>query len=339
MVETTRRGLLAGVGMIGLAAGLGALPRRVRASERPLLQVGAQDAALPEIIRQSGVLEDAPFDVKWAVLTGPAAQLQALYAQSLDVGLMGDTSLIIEQGKAREEWTAETAPLQIVAGWRNPDPAYPPIVTVVSKASGIQSLADLKGKRWSYNFGGFNYLQYKLSHIKAGLTEKDFSPVKLGDGNLSAAAFVSGQVDAYSGMLGPVKALVDRGEASILVRSDELEIPARTVFTARGDVIRDEAKSAVLADFLARVRLHWDWHAANLPAVEQIWIDKGKQTPERAAYSARNGISKFYPLDDALVAQEQKIADTLFESGDIPKRIDVSVEYSRKYNPQTVGTA
>ena len=72
-------------------------------ADEPLtLTIGTQDAAWPLIVEASHVLDGAPYKVKWAVLTGPAAQLSALYSKVLDVGLMGDTSLIIEQGAVFE---------------------------------------------------------------------------------------------------------------------------------------------------------------------------------------------------------------------------------------------
>ncbi|WP_087668606.1 ABC transporter substrate-binding protein [Caballeronia humi] len=307
------------------------------AEEEPLtLQIGTQDAAWPLIVEASHVLDGAPYKVKWAVLTGPAAQLSALYSKVLDVGLMGDTSLIIEQGNARVPWTPETAPLQIIAGWRNPDSSYPPIVTVVRKEAEVKSLTDLRGKTWGYNFGGFNYLQYVLSYNKAGLKPKDIQSVKFGDGNVSASAFNAGQVAVYSGGYGPVKEAVDKGDARIVIKSDELDIPALSVFTARTDVLRDPAKSRALGDFLGRLKNSWAWWAQNVPAVEKIYLEKMKQSPARAKFSAENGRSVFYPLDKSLVAREQRIADTLYRSGDIKNEIKVDLEFNPVYDGQAV---
>jgi sulfonate transport system substrate-binding protein len=319
----------------GLIAG----PSVSFAQSEPLtLTIGTQDAAWPLIVEASHVLDGTPYKVKWAVLTGPAAQLSALYSKVLDVGLMGDTSLIIEQGNARTPWTNESAPLQIVAGWRNPDSSYPPIVTVVRKNAEVKNLADLKGKTWGYNFGGFNYLQYVLSYVKAGLKPKDFEAVKFGDGNVSASAFNAGQVAVYSGGYGPVKEAVDKGDAHVIIKSDELDIPALSVFAARTDVLRDPKKAEGLGDFLGRLKQSWTWWAQNVPAVEKIYLEKMKQSPARAKFSAENGRSLFYPLDKDLVAREQKIADTLYKSGDIKNQIKVDVEFNPVFDKQAVAS-
>lgn len=326
--------LMASAAFLALA---GVASTSVAAEDEPLtLVVGTQDAAWPIIVEQSHVLDNTPYKLKWAVLTGPAAQLSALYSKAIDVGLIGDTSLIIEQGNARTAWTAGNEPLRIVAGWRSPDSQYPPIVTVVRTSANIKTPADLKGKTWGYNFGGFNYLQYVLSYLKADLKPSDIKAVRFGDGNVSASAFNAGQVDVYSGGYGPVKEAIDKGQARVLIQSDELEIPALSVFAARTDVLNDPARRKALADFLARIQKSWVWWANNVPAVQAIYAQKMNQTPARAQFSAQNGKSVFYPLDDALVTREQRIADTLYKSGDIKNKINVNVEFDRSFNAQTV---
>ncbi|MGC3983741.1 MAG: hypothetical protein QM777_02870 [Pseudorhodoferax sp.] len=68
-----------------------------------------QTIELRESVLASRVLDGAPFEVEWALLPGPAAQLSALYAKSIDPGLGGSTSLIFEQAKA-ENWTRPRPP-------------------------------------------------------------------------------------------------------------------------------------------------------------------------------------------------------------------------------------
>lgn len=323
------------IASLSVAAGSLAMPAVVRAGARTRLIVGTQDIGIQETVIASGALADLPFDLQWAVLPGPAAQLSALYSRALDVGLTGDTTLIIEQGRSKLDWTEDNAPLQIVAGWRNPDRAYPPIITAVRRDANINGLADLRGRKWAYNFGGFNYLQFVLSRIKAGLKLSDIQPVQFVDQYTSAAAFVNGRTEVYSGGLGAVHAAVERGDARILIVCDDLAIPSLTVFTARGDTVRNPEKAAALTEFLTRVRRHWDWHAANVAAVEKIYIEKLKQTPSDARFFAANAVSRFVPLDAGLILGEQRIADVLVESGDLPRRIAVDVEFSQKFNAAT----
>jgi sulfonate transport system substrate-binding protein len=318
------------------AAVFGSQPAAAEGDKVKLL-IGFQDETLPQTVEASGVLADAPYEVQWVVLPGPAAQLSALYAKSIDVGHMGDTSLIIEQGNARTDWTPETQPLQIIAGWRTNDSQYPPIVTLARTSAQINTLSDLRGKRWAYNFGGFNYLQYVLSLLKANLKESDIEAIRLGDQTATSAAFNSGRVDVYSGSTPFVADAISKGDAKVLLTSDDLGIPALAVFTARTEVLRDPQKSAAIADFMSRLRGYWAWYANHIDTVEKIYVEKVKQTPTRAKYTAAYLKASFQPLDDALVKREQHIADVLFDAKAIPKKIQVDNEFSRKFNASTVG--
>ncbi|GAB4070937.1 PhnD/SsuA/transferrin family substrate-binding protein [Ancylobacter sonchi] len=304
---------------------------------RPRLVVGTQDPGFPAIVEASGALKDAPFDLEWAVLVGPTPELAALHSGSLDVAWLGDTSLILEQARSPKDWTAETAPFRIVAAWRNTDPAYRKTsdVTAVRNSANINSLADLRGKSWAFNVGGVNHLVYALSVLKAGLTEKDVEPVILGDGHQAAAAFNSGQVDAYSGDYVRVKESLDKGEARVLLDSDELNIPGLTVFATRGDVLTDPVKSAALGDFLSRIRDTWGWYRQNLPAVETIYAEKVKFTPEKAKAQAGRNQGEFQPLDAKLLGRQQEIADILFANGIIKKKVDAAAGYTDQFARQT----
>ncbi len=295
-----------------------------------------QDQTIPKTVEASHVLHGTPYDVQSVRLAGPAAQLSALYSKAIDIGHMGDTSLIIEQGRHQTPWTASTAPLRIIAGWRSNDTEYPPIVTVARTEAHITTPADAKGHRWAYNFGGFNYLQFVLSVLKGGLKEEDIDTVRLGDQNATAAAFLSGRVDLYSGASAAVADALAKGTAKLVLTSDQLDIPALGVWTARGDVLRDPAKHEAIADFLGRVQKYWSWYAQHPDEVQKIYTEQLKMSPTLARYNVSYLKATFQPLDDGLVKREQHIADVLQQAGAIPKTIDVNVEFARDFNVNTV---
>lgn len=305
---------------------------------RTKLVVGLQDIALRETVTASGVLDGFPYDLQWAIIPGPAAQLSALYSKAIDIGLVGDTSLIIEQAKAKEDWTEANVPLQTVALWKNPDPALRLYVTAVRKSANIDTLADLRGKKWAFNYGGLNYFTYVLSRHEAGLKVSDIVPVQLVDGPAAAAAFKSGRADVYSGSIGTIKDDLDSGNSRILLQGEDLGILGATAFTARTDVIRDSDISKALSEFLARVRKHWTWIAQNRDVVEKLYVDKRKQTPQQAKFFALIDSAQFIPIDDALLTRQQRLADILFNSGEITKKINLSVEFNQKFNPATTGS-
>lgn len=336
-MSSTRATLASAFAALLLAAA--SLSGTVVAAPAGKLLVGYQDSTLPEIATASKIFDDAPYKLEWVILPGPASQLSALYSKGIDVAHLGDTSLIIEQGRSNTAWTEETVPAQIVAGWRNPDAKFPRIVTAVRTRAGVTTLADLKGKKWGFNFGGLNYLQYVFALRKAGLTLKDIEPIQFGDGNAAVTAFNSDRTEVYSGVAALIGEAVEKGQARIVLTNDDLEIPGLGVFAARRDVIRDAARSEVLNDFLIRLGRYWTWYAANLDTVEKVYVEKIKQSAARARYYVEFGQGRFQPIDDDLIRREQNIADILAEIGTIQKKIDVDIEFSRKYNAATAAVS
>ena len=297
------------------------------------LTISYQDTAFPALIEASGVLDDADFDVEWVNLTGPAANLQALYSGAIDLGHMGDTSLTIEQANSKTEWTADNAPLEIVAGWRSPhSEEFAPLVTAVRTSAGIDDIDQAKGHTWGFNFGGYNHAQYLVSLVQAGLTEDDIKPTQFADGATSAAAFNSGEVDVYSGAQGAILSSLTSGDAKILLTDEQTEIPALNVWTATRDVLEDDAKDAALEDFFTRMSGYWKWHDDNADEVKDILKKQLKVDDARAdfEYEVRRGV--FQAFDDSLLAKEQAVAQSLFDGAGIPKLPDVSVEFDPRYN-------
>lgn len=303
------------------------------AADRVTLNIAYQDAGFPALIQKSGVLDGAAFDVKWVLLTGPAANLSALYGKAIDLGHMGDTSLSIEQANAREPWTAQSAPLKIVAGWRNDYSAhFARLVTAVRTSAHIDTPAALAGHSWAWNYGGYNHAQYLGSLVKAGLAEKDIKPIKFNDGASSAAAFVSGQTDAYSGDLGAILPAINKGEAKVLLTDRDTGIPALGVWTARSDVLADPAKNQALEDYFKRLSGYWAWHRDHPQEATELLQTTLKLTPERSAYEYQARSGAFRPFDEPLLAAEQKVADSLYDGGAIKRKVDVKLGFDPRYN-------
>lgn len=316
-----------------LLPALALLAGHAAGAERLTLNIAYQDAGFPALIDKSGVLQGAPYDVKWVLLTGPAANLSALYGKAIDLGHMGDTSLTIEQANAREPWTAQNAPLKIVAGWRNDySKQFSRLITAVRTSAHIDSPKDLAGHTWAYNYGGYNHAQYLGSLVKAGLTEQAIKPIKFNDGASSAAAFVSGQTDVYSGDLGAILPAINKGQAKVLLTDQDTGIPALGVWTTRSDVIADPQKDQALQDYFARLSHYWAWHQAHQAEATEVLQSTLKLTPERAAYEYNVRGGAFRPFDNTLLDAEQHVADTLLEGGAIKRKVDVRLGFDGRYN-------
>ncbi|MBB5423974.1 sulfonate transport system substrate-binding protein [Paraburkholderia atlantica] len=297
------------------------------------LVIAYQDPAFPALIRKSGVVDGTPYQIEWVLLTGPAANLSALYAGRIDLGHMGDTSLTIEQANARTDWTKDSTPLRIVAGWRNAySKDYPPEITALRTSSGITSVQAIKGHKFGYNYGGYNHAQYLATLVKAGLSEKDVQPIKFADGATSAAGFNAGQVDVYSGALGPVLPTIRSGAGHVLLSDRDTKIPALNVWTTTSANLKDPAKVAALQDFFSRMSGYWSWHDAHKDEVIGILKDTLKISDERAAFEYQVRSGSFVKFDKGLLGEEQNIADILYDGHAIRKKVKVDVEYDPRFN-------
>lgn len=297
------------------------------------LVIAYQDPAFPALIRKSGVVNGTPYQIEWVLLTGPAANLSALYANRIDLGHMGDTSLTIEQANARIEWTKDSAPLHIVAAWRNYySKEYPAVVTAVRSNANIKSVQEIKGRKVGYNYGGYNHSQYLATLVKAGLTEKDIEPIKFADGATSAAGFNAGEVDVYAGALGPVLPTIKSGAGRILLTDRENQIPALNVWTTTSADLKDPAKVAALNDFFSRMSGYWAWHDAHRDDVIAVLKDTLKISDDRAVFEYEVRSGSFVKFDSELIGQEQNIADILYNGHAINKKVQVGVEYDPRFN-------
>ncbi|ALL70284.1 ABC transporter substrate-binding protein (plasmid) [Paraburkholderia caribensis MBA4] len=332
-----KKSLYAGVATV-LATTMLILSGAAQAQSQPDLKstrlvIAYQDPAFPALIRKSGVVNGAPYEIEWVLLTGPAANLSALYAGKIDLGHMGDTSLTIEQANARTEWTKESVPLRIVAGWRNAySKAYPPVVTAVRASANINGVQDLKERKFGYNYGGYNHSQYLATLVKAGLTEKAIQPIKFADGATSAAGFNAGEVEVYAGALGPILPTVRSNAGHILLTDHDTQIPALNVWTTTSAVLKDPAKVAALQDFFGRLSGYWSWHDTHKAEVVGVLKDTLKVSDERAAFEYEVRSGSFVKFDAGLVNQEQKIADILYDGHAIKKKVKVDVEYDPQFN-------
>ncbi|WP_144109614.1 ABC transporter substrate-binding protein [Paraburkholderia sp. BCC1886] len=332
-----KKSLSAGLAVVIATAAL-ALSGTAGAQSQPNLKdtrlvIAYQDPAFPALIRKSGVVDGTPYQIEWVLLTGPAANLSALYAGKIDLGHMGDTSLTIEQANARTEWTADATPLRIVAAWRNAySKEYPAVITAVRTSANIQTVQQIKGHKVGYNYGGYNHSQYLATLVKAGVTEKDVEAVKFADGATSAAGFNAGQVDVYAGALGPILPTIKSGAGRILLNDRETQIPALNVWTTTSADLKDPAKVAAFQDFFSRLSGYWAWHDAHKDEVIGVLKDTLKITDERAAFEYEVRSGNFVKFDAGLLGQEQAIADILYNGHAIKKKVKVQVEYDPQFN-------
>ncbi|MDB5893701.1 MAG: sulfonate transporter substrate-binding protein, partial [Rhodoferax sp.] len=277
-----------------------------------VLRVGNQKGART-LLRGRGTLEKrlAPLGVSvtWTEFNAGPVQLEALNVGAIDFGDVGEAPPIFAQ--------AAGAPLAYVAA-TVPRPSAEAVL--VHKDSAIKTVADLKGKKVVLNKGSnVHYFIVKLVE-QAGLKYADLNLVFLSPPD-ARAAFEKGSVDAWV-IWDPFLAAAEQTlGARILADGTGVVGNRGYYFSSLNYVAKNQD---VLSAVIEEINKLDQWAVANKSAyageLATLWgLPKSvvDVSVGRAAYGTG-------PITKAILAEQQKIADTFFALKLIPKAIQVS---------------
>jgi sulfonate transport system substrate-binding protein len=283
------------------------------AAQERTVRIGYQKYGTLILQKSRGSLEEKlkplGFKVVWTEFPAGPQLLEALNVGAIDVGHAGEAPPIFTQ--------AAGAPF-VYVGHEPPAPLGEAIL--VPKGSPIRSVADLKGKKIALNKGSnVHYLLVKALE-KADLAYADVQPQFLTPAD-ARAAFERGSVDAWV-IWDPFQAAAEAAtgartvaDGTGLVSNYQFYFGARKFVSENPKVV-----DALLAD-LNDVDI---WAKGNIKGVaRQLSPSVGipSEVLEAALGRQSYGIK---PLDDKVVADQQKVADTFHKLGLIPKAINVS---------------
>ncbi|WPH22873.1 sulfonate ABC transporter substrate-binding protein [Variovorax paradoxus] len=297
----------------GAAAAAIALPSFAALAQAPArqLRIGHQKGAL-SILKGRGTLEKrlAPLGVavKWTEFTAGPVQLEALNVGSIDFGDVGEAPPIFAQ--------AAGAPLAYVATTL-PRPQSEAVL--VPRGSAIRTVAELKGRKVALNKGSnVHYFIAKLLE-KHGLAYSDLNLVFLPPAD-ARAAFEKGSVDAWV-IWDPFLAAAEKSlEARVLADATRVVGNRGYYFSSLGYAAKNADVLAIAIEEINKVDVwgtaHKDDLAAEFAALWGLPKPVAELTVARAAYGTS-------PISKAVLAEQQKIADTFFDLKLIPRRIIV----------------
>jgi sulfonate transport system substrate-binding protein len=294
------------------AATTGSRPRAAAAAEGKLLRVGVQKYGSLVLLKERGTLEKrlAPqgYKITWTEFPGGPQLLEALNVGAIDFGTTGEAPPIFAQ--------AAGAALRYVA-FSAPAPRGEAIL--VPKGSPVASVADLKGRKVALNKGSnVHYLLVKAIE-DAGLAWSDIQPVYLPPAD-ARAAFERGAVDAWV-IWDPFLAAAEAAtgartlrDGTGLVSNHQFYLAAQPFLDAQPDVVR------TVVDELAAVER---WAEGNPKEVAGLFGPRMGIPPSvleaslaRMGYGVRS-------ITEAVVAEQQRIADTFHRVGLLPKPLVV----------------
>jgi sulfonate transport system substrate-binding protein len=277
-----------------------------------VIRIGYQKYGTLVLLKARGSLEKrlAPLhvEVKWTEFPAGPQLLEGLNVGAIDFGIAGEAPPIFAQ--------AAGADLVYVG---NEPQASGGEAILVRKDSPIKTVAELKGKKVALNKGSnVHFLLVKLLE-RAGVKYTDIDTIFLTPAD-ARAAFERGSIDAWA-IWEPFLAAAQRqtgarilADGDGVVSNHQFFLASRSYASKRADVVAIALEELAVVDKWAKTSPK---EAAALLS-PQIGLDQA--TLELALSRGGYGVT---PVSDAVMAEQQRIADTFYDLKLIPKHINV----------------
>jgi sulfonate transport system substrate-binding protein len=277
-----------------------------------VIRIGYQKYGTLVLLKARGSLEKrlAPMHVavKWTEFPAGPQLLEGLNVGSIDFGTVGEAPPIFAQ--------AAGADLVYVG---NEPPASAGEAILVPKDSPIQTVDGLKGKKVALNKGSnVHFLLVKLLE-RAGVNYEDIDTIFLTPAD-ARAAFERGSVDAWV-IWEPFLAAAQRqtgarilADGNGVVSNHQFYLASRPYASKSAEVVAIVLEELTAVDQWAKTNLK-EAAAALQP---QIGLDQA--TLELALSRGGYGVT---PVSDAVLAEQQRIADAFYDLKLIPKHINI----------------
>ncbi|WP_165839009.1 ABC transporter substrate-binding protein [Roseicella frigidaeris] len=303
MTATTRRALLGASTLLAAPAGL-------RAQSTPkVLRVGNQRGGLRSLLEVSGVAEDLPYRIDWSEF--PAAQplLEALNANAVDLGTMGDLNFFSVYSSG--------APIKAFSASRSDGASQ----AIIVRGDGpIREVADLRGKRVAAARGGWTHYSLLAILHRAGIPFSDVRFAWLLPAE-AALAFRTGEVDAWS-IWEPYTSLeVLNFGARVLADARGLT-PSASLLAVNNRALAERREQ--LQDFVQRDARAWGWAQANRAAHARATAQIIRQPEPVLLRAYEVNRTRAVPIDDALIREFQQAVDQAHAWGVIPGQVKVA---------------
>ncbi len=291
----------------GTAATMAALPT-LHAETRPVLKAGDQKGGLRALLEAAGGLDGLAYDIQWSEFPAAAPLAEALNAEAVDLGPIGDAPLVF----------ALAAGTRVKAIGASRSDSYGTAV-LVRPDSPLKTAAELKGRSIATNRGSIGHYVALKAVIAAGLKPQDvtFRFLAPADAKL---ALTQGAVDAWA-TWEPYTAMAEvAGHARVLVSGRDL-LPGLGYVAATDSAIA--GKRPVLQDFLLRTVKAQAWSYRNVDSYSATLAKIVGIPPEAARLQFVRRQQQWVPIDAKVIQDQQGTADFYEQVGLIRQHLDV----------------
>jgi len=286
--------------LTGLLALLALAPARAE----EVLRVGDQRGNARALMEAAGVLDGLPYRLEWSEFPAAAPLLEALNAGAIDAGGVGDAPFTFA--------AAAGVPVKAFLAFRNRQDG---LAILVRPDSPVRAVADLKGKRIATNRGSIGHQVVLAALEEAGLPADSvqFRFLPPADAKLALA---SEAVDAWA-TWEPYTSAAELAGLVRVVRDGNGITPGLSYAVASEAALG--AKRALLADYAARLARARAWALTDPAPYAKVWsklIGLPEAVPLRWFGRAQY---RTVPIDDTVIADEQRIIDLYVRAGLIPR--------------------
>lgn len=278
-----------------------------------VLRVGYQKAGLLAVVKAQGTLETRVkplgYTVKWFEFPAGPQLLEALNADSVDIGYTGAPPAVFAQASGVRF---------VYVGAEPPSPHNEAIV--VKADSPLRRVADLRGRKVALQKGSSaNYLLLEALR-QAGVRYDEIRPIYLPPAD-ARAAFESGTVDAWV-VWDPYYAAAQHAlKARTLADYTGLSATYNFYEATRDFATRHPDVVGAVLQQLRETGLWVNAHSAETAALiaPKIGLDRAlvETWVKRVPYGTT-------PLDDKIVASQQRVADAFLAAKLIPRKLTIA---------------
>jgi sulfonate transport system substrate-binding protein len=294
------------------------------ASAQVTLRVGDQKGNARAVMEAAGVLKDVPYTIEWKEFAAAAPLLEALSASAIETGLVGDAPFTFA--------AAAKAPVKAIAAIRQSQEG---LAILVPETSAVKSFDDLRGKKIATGRGSIGHQLVLAALESKRWTTNDVQLVFLSPSD-AKIAYSQGSVDAWSTWEPYVS------QEEVLFRSRRIMTgegltPGLSFQVATPTAIRD--KRAELEDFVRRLTAARAWSQDHVDSYAETWGKLMNIPPAVPLNWLRRAKITLAPIDDTVVADEQKTIDLYFRTGLIGERLTASDIVDRSFAASIAGGA
>jgi sulfonate transport system substrate-binding protein len=262
--------------------------------------------------------------IDWSNFTGGPQIVQALEANAIDLGILGDVPVAYTQ--------VANKGIVAVAAFRSSGETYG---IVTAPGVSITSLAGLKGKKVAYTQATAPQ-GYLLQALKsARLSGADVDLVNIASQSDVTAALTSHSIDAAA-LTEPLitEYLIKNPTATKIAKSSPATTSGLTYFLTTEADLKNPVKVTAIADFLKAMVAANKWENANGPTwIQQYYVGEEQLTTAlgQKVYNL-TGPTSFPVIGPSVYAAQQKVVNVLAANGFLPTGLNAKGEFSTRFN-------